>query len=53
MEGLQLIAAISVVGAIALAIFAALTLRNVRPGSAPPASATAESVEPAAMAGRA
>jgi DHA2 family multidrug resistance protein-like MFS transporter len=36
--GLQLIAWISVVGSLALAVFAALTLRNARPGPQTPAS---------------
>jgi DHA2 family multidrug resistance protein-like MFS transporter len=43
-EGLQLVAAISVVGTIGLAIFAAVLLRRVRSGSGPhdaPADATA------------
>jgi DHA2 family multidrug resistance protein-like MFS transporter len=50
MEGLRLTAAISVVGSIALAIFAALLLRKVRPGSAHPAPTAAEHAEATAMA---
>ncbi len=52
MKGLRLTAAISVVGSVVLAIFAALTLRQVRRASAHPAPTLAEERSgPPAMAG--